>query len=90
VVTTIERSEAFTTRSAMRAMSKTMQVPWRVMRPGATVVGHDEGNQHKVVTVDHQGTTVSVLYWDGTREVHSEDAYTRVLLNEPMRASRRR
>ena len=27
------------------------------------------------------------LFWDGTREVHSEDAYARVLFNEQARAS---
>jgi len=70
-------------------MSKTMQVPWRVLRPGATVLGDHEGNPHKVVTVEHQGTTVSVLYWDGTREVHNERCYARVVLNDPMRGSRR-
>jgi hypothetical protein len=62
-------------------MSNTMQVRWGLLRPGATVVGERDGHQHKVVTVEHRGTTVSVLFWDGTRELHSEDAYARVVVN---------
>jgi hypothetical protein len=49
------------------------------------VVREQENDAHKVVMVEHRGTTVSVLFWDGTRELHSEDAYTRVLLNEQIR-----
>lgn len=70
-------------------MSNTMQVRWGVLRPGTTVVGDHDGNQHKVVTVEHRGTTVSVLFWDGTRELHSEDAYAQVVVNggaHPQRA----
>ena len=66
-------------------MSNTMQVRWGLLRPGATVVDEHDGHEHKVVTVEHRGTTVSVLFWDGTRELHSEDAYTRVVLNDPTR-----
>lgn len=69
-------------------MSNTMQVRWGVLRPGATVIGEHDGNEHKVVSVEHRGTTVNVLFWDGTRELHSEDAYTRVLLSEPGRPRR--
>ena len=64
-------------------MPMTKQVRWGLLRPGATVVGEHENGGHKVVTVEHRGTTVSVLFWDGTRELHSEAAYTRVLLNDP-------
>jgi len=71
-------------------MAKTMQVPWGLLRPGATVVGDEESeSEHKVVTVERRGSTVSVLYRDGTRETHSESAYARVQLNEPVRSSRR-
>jgi hypothetical protein len=66
-----------------------MQVRWGLLRPGTTVVRDHEGDRdQRVVMVDHRGTTVSVLFWDGTRELHSEDAYTRVLLHEPTRATR--
>jgi hypothetical protein len=68
-------------------MPVTMQVRWGLLRPGATVVGEHEDDPQKVVAVEHRGTMVSVLFWDGTRELHSEDAYTRVLLNEPTRPS---
>ena len=64
-------------------MAMTKQVRWGLLRPGATVVDDYRGDQHKVVTVEHRGTTVSVLFWDGTRELHSEAAYTRILLNDP-------
>jgi hypothetical protein len=70
-------------------MAKTVQVPWGLLRPGSTVVGDRERDgEHKVVSVDHQGSTVSVLFWDGTREVHSEDAYTLVRLTESNLAAR--
>ncbi len=62
-------------------MAKTVQVPWGLLRPGSTVVGDRERDgEHRVVSVDHEDSTVSVLFWDGTREVHSEDAYVRVRL----------
>jgi hypothetical protein len=78
-----------TTRSAEAIMAKTVHVPWRLLRPGSTVVGDRERDgEHKVVSVDHQGSTVSVLFWDGTREVHSEDAYTLVRLTESKVAAR--
>ena len=64
-------------------MPMTKQVRWGLLRPGATVVGEHENGGHKVVTVEHRGTTVSVLFWDGARELHSEDAYARVLLSDP-------
>ena len=69
-------------------MSNTMQVRWGLLRSGATVVDEHDGNEHKVVTVEHRGTTVSVLFWDGTRELHSEDAYTHVRLNERAHGAR--
>ncbi len=50
-------------------MAKTLQVPWEVLRPGATVVDdndHEHEREHKVVAVEHHGTTVSVLFWDGS------------------------
>jgi hypothetical protein len=72
-----------TTRSAEAIMAKTVQVPWGLLRPGSTVVGDRErDDEHKVVSVDHEGSTVSVLFWDGTREVHSEHASTLVRLTE--------
>lgn len=72
-------------------MARTMQVPWGLLRPGATVVGDQEPEfEHKVVTVDRRGSTVSVLYWDGKREIHSDGAYARVLLNDPARPARTR
>jgi hypothetical protein len=58
-------------------MSTTMQVCWGRLRPGATVVGVPGGEQ-KVVAVEQRGPTVSVLFWDGTRESHREDAYAQV------------
>jgi hypothetical protein len=64
-------------------MAKTLQVPWEVLRPGATVVDdndYEHEREHKVVAVDHDGTTVSVLYWDGVRELHSSRSYARVRL----------
>jgi hypothetical protein len=70
---------AIAERRTMMPMTK--QVRWGLLRPGATVVGEHENDGHKVVTVEHRGTTVSVLFWDGTRERHGEDAYARVLLN---------
>jgi hypothetical protein len=64
-------------------MAKTLQVPWEVLRPGATVVDdHERELEHKVVAVEHDGTTVSVLYWDGTRELHSGRSYARVRLSD--------
>jgi len=70
-------------------MAKTMQVPWGLLRPGATVVGDQEPeSEHKVVTVDRRGSTVSVLYWDGKRETHTDTAYARVLLNDAARPVR--
>lgn len=69
-------------------MPMTKPVRWGLLRPGATVVGEHDGHQHKVVTVEHRGTTVSVLFWDGTRELHSEDAYARVLLHNEARPHR--
>jgi hypothetical protein len=70
-------------------MAKTVQVPWGLLRPGSTVVGDRERHdEHKIVSVDHQGSTVSVLFWDGTRELHSEDAYTLVRLTESKLAAR--
>jgi hypothetical protein len=69
-------------------MVDTMQVRWGLLGPGVRVVGEHDGETHKVVTVEHRDTTVSVLFWDGTRELHSEDAYTCVALNEGTRRSR--
>jgi hypothetical protein len=64
-------------------MSKTVQVRWGLLRPGATVISENEtDHEHKVVTVEHHGSTVSVLFWDGIREHHSENAYARVRLSE--------
>jgi hypothetical protein len=66
-------------------MAKTLQVPWEVLRPGATVVDdHDQehAREHKVVAVEHHGTTVSVLYWDGVRELHNSRSYARVRLSD--------
>ena len=66
-------------------MAKTLQVPWEVLRPGATVVDdndHEHEREHKVVAVEHDGTTVSVLYWDGVRELHSSRSYARVRLSD--------
>jgi hypothetical protein len=64
-------------------MSKTVQVRWGLLRPGATVISENEtDHEHKVVTVEHQGSTVSVLFWDGVRERHGEDAYARVRVSE--------
>ena len=66
-------------------MAKTLQVPWEVLRPGATVVDdndHGHVREHKVVAVEHHGTTVSVLFWDGSRELHSRRSYARVRLSD--------
>jgi hypothetical protein len=41
------------------------------------------------VTVEHRGSTVSVLFWDGSREHHSEDDYARVRLSESTRQRER-
>jgi hypothetical protein len=41
---------------------------------------HGHEHEHKVVSVEHRGTTVSVLFQEGTRELHNEDAYARVRL----------
>lgn len=59
-------------------MAQTAKVRWGLLRPGATVVGDLD---RKVVSVDHRGSTVSVLFWDGTRELHPEDAVARVRLS---------
>ncbi|HEV3135736.1 MAG TPA: hypothetical protein VG348_13645 [Acidimicrobiia bacterium] len=70
--------------------SKTVQVRWGLLRPGATVIGENGNDQeHKVVTVEHRGSTVSVLFWDGSREHHSEDDYARVRLSESTRQRER-
>jgi hypothetical protein len=77
------------TRSGM-TMSKIVRVRWGLLRPGATVIGDNEtDHEHKIVAVDHQGSTVSVLFWDGVREHHSEDAYARVRLSELTRPRER-
>jgi hypothetical protein len=71
-------------------MSKIVRVPWGLLRPGATVISENEtDHEHKVVSVDHLGSTVSVLFWDGSREHHSEDAYARVRLSESTRPRER-
>ena len=71
-------------------MSKTVQVRWGLLRPGATVISENEADHaHKVVTVEHEGSTVSVLFWDGVREHHREDAYARVRLSETARPRER-
>ena len=63
--------------------TKVVQVRWGLLRPGATVMSENEtDHEHTVVTVDHQGSTVNVLFWDGVREHHGEDAYARVRLSE--------
>jgi hypothetical protein len=59
-----------------------VQVPWRRLRPGATVLGQD-GRDHKVVVVEHRGHVVGVLFWDGIRELHDENARARVKLDRP-------
>lgn len=69
--------------------SKIVQVRWGLLRPGATVIGENENDEHRVVTVEHQGSTVSVLFWDGVREHHNEDAYARVRLSESTRPRER-
>ena len=70
--------------------SKIVRVRWGLLRPGATVVSENETNhEHKVVTVEHQGSTVNVLFWDGSREHHSEGAYARVRLREDTTAGTR-
>jgi hypothetical protein len=64
-------------------MAKTLQVPWEVLRPGAIVVDdHENEREHKVVMVEHHGTNVSVLFWDGSRELHSGRSYARVRLSD--------
>jgi hypothetical protein len=66
--------------------SKIVRVRWGPLRPGATVISENETeHEHKVVTVGHQGSTVSVLFWDGVREHHSEDDFARVRLSESTR-----
>jgi hypothetical protein len=66
--------------------SKIVRVRWGLLRPGATVISENgTDHEHKVVSVDHQGSTVSVLFWDGSREHHSEDAHARVRLFESAR-----
>ncbi len=66
--------------------SKIVRVRWGLLRPGATVISENEtDHEHKVVTVEHQGSTVNVLFWDGVREHHSEDTYARVRLSESTR-----
>jgi hypothetical protein len=70
--------------------SKIVRVRWGLLRPGATVVSENEANhEHKVVTVEHQGSTVSVLFRDGSREHHREDAYARVRLRDDTTAGTR-
>ena len=70
--------------------SKIVRVRWGLLRPGATVVSENKTNhEHKVVTVEHQGSTVSVLFWDGSREHHREDAHARVRLRDDMTAGTR-
>lgn len=64
-------------------MPKTAQVRWGLLRPGATVTSEPPEPDRKVVTVDHCGATVSVLFWDGTRELHSEESIARVRLLGP-------
>ena len=62
-------------------MAKTTQVRWGLLRPGATVASDPPSADRKVVSIEHRGATVSVLFWDGTREHHSEDAVARVRLH---------
>jgi hypothetical protein len=70
--------------------SKIVRVRWGLLRPGATVISENEtDHEHKVVTVEHHGSMVSVLFWDGFREHHSEDAYARVHLSESTRPRER-
>jgi prepilin-type processing-associated H-X9-DG protein len=70
--------------------SKIVRVRWGLLRPGATVVSENEtDHEHKVVTVEHQGSTVNVLFWDGVREHHREDAYPQVRLRDDMTAGTR-
>jgi len=70
--------------------SKIVQVRWGLLRPGATVISENAtDHEHKVVTVDHQGPTVNVLFWNGVREHHREDAYARVRLSESTRPRER-
>lgn len=64
-------------------MTSTVQVRWGLLRPGAIVVDERDGGDRKIVMVERRGTLVSVLFWDGRRETHSEDAYARVLLHGP-------
>jgi hypothetical protein len=71
-------------------MSNIVQVHWGLLRPGATVISEGEADrEHRVVTVEHQGSTVSVLFWDGVRENHREDAYARVRLSETTQPRKR-
>ena len=70
--------------------SKIVQVRWGLLRPGATVISENAtDHEHKVVTVEHQGSMVNVLFWDGVREHHSEDTYARVRLSETTRRRER-
>ncbi|HEY4397070.1 MAG TPA: hypothetical protein VGO28_05315 [Acidimicrobiia bacterium] len=74
----------------MTTTTNTMRVRWGLLRPGATVISDGEtGREHKVVTVEHHGSTVSVLFWDGSREHHSEDGYAQVRLAESTRQPER-
>jgi hypothetical protein len=71
-------------------MSKIVRARWGVLRPGATVISENAtDHEHKVVAVEHQGSTVSVLFWDGAREQHSEDDCARVRLSELTRPRER-
>jgi hypothetical protein len=70
--------------------SKVVRVRWALLRPGATVVSENEtDHEHTVVTIERQGSTVSVLFWDGVREHHSEDAYAQVRLRDDTTAGTR-
>ncbi len=71
-------------------MAKNAHVRWGLLRPGATVAGDPPQPDRKVVSVEHRGTTVSVLFWDGTREQHSEDAVASVCLSNSSAATRAR
>jgi hypothetical protein len=63
-------------------MSRILHVPWGRLRPGVTVLGED-GREHKVVTLECSDAMVVVLFWEGTRELHDEDAWARVRVHDP-------
>jgi len=71
-------------------MARTARARWGLLRPGATVSSGPSGPDRRVVSVDHRGTTVSVLFWDGTRELHREDAVARVRIGNSSSSSRSR